>query len=62
VQVFLQAADDSIVINDEITVTVLKIEDDQVFLEIDAPEWLSVEESSPAQPWRGRDIARLPAR
>jgi carbon storage regulator CsrA len=62
VQVFLQTAYESIVINDEVTVTVLKIEGDEVFLEIDAPEWLSVEESSPAPPRRGRRTAWLPAR
>jgi sRNA-binding carbon storage regulator CsrA len=62
VHVFLQSEYDSIVINDEITVTVLKIEDDEIFLEVDAPDWLSVEESAPAPPRRGRTAAGLPAR
>ena len=37
-KVFLQAQDESIVINGDITLTVLKIEGDQVVLGIDAPE------------------------
>jgi carbon storage regulator CsrA len=44
-KVFHQAPDESIVINGEITVTVLKIDGDEVHLGIDAPEWVSIEES-----------------
>jgi carbon storage regulator CsrA len=45
VKLFLQAQDDSVVINGDITVTVLKIEGEEVILGIDAPQWVSVEES-----------------
>ena len=48
-KVFLQAQHESIVINGDITVTVLKIEGDEVVLGIDAPQWLSIEESSELQ-------------
>jgi carbon storage regulator CsrA len=44
VQVFHQAQDESIIINGDIMVTVLKIEGDEVFLQIDAPEWISIDE------------------
>ena len=43
-KVFLQGKDESIIINGDISVTVLKIEGDEVVLGIDAPQWLSVEE------------------
>ena len=43
-KVFHQTQDESIIINGEITVTVLKIEDDEVLLGIDAPEWIAIEE------------------
>jgi carbon storage regulator CsrA len=48
VKVFQQAQDESIIINGDITVTVLKIEGDEVFLSIDAPEWISIDEKSEA--------------
>jgi carbon storage regulator CsrA len=43
-RIFHQTQDESIVINGEITVTVLKIEGDEVVLQIDAPEWIAIEE------------------
>ncbi len=56
---FLQAQDESIVINGDITVTVLKIEGDEVVLGIHAPQWLSIEEG-PETPWEiAEDIASL---
>ena len=48
-KVFLQAQDESIVINGDITVTVLKIEGDEVVLGIDAPQRFSIEELSELQ-------------
>jgi carbon storage regulator CsrA len=41
-QVFVQAKNDSVVINDEIIVTVLEVNDDEVILAVDAPEWVEV--------------------
>ena len=43
-KVFVQAKNESVVINDEITVTVIEIRDDEVVLAIDAPEWVAVGE------------------
>jgi carbon storage regulator CsrA len=45
VQVFVQAKNESVVINDEIMVTVLDINEEEVVLAIDAPEWVRVGES-----------------
>jgi len=44
VRVFFQSKGESIVINGDITVTVLKVVGDEVVLEIDAPDWLTIEE------------------
>ena len=41
-KVFVQAKNESVVINDEITVTVIEIRDTEVVLAIDAPEWVEV--------------------
>jgi len=41
-KVFVQAKNESVVINDEIIVTVLDINDENVILAIDAPEWVEV--------------------
>ena len=41
-KVFVQAENESIVINDEIIVTVLDVNDEEVTLEIDAPDWIKV--------------------
>jgi carbon storage regulator CsrA len=61
-RVFLQAKDERIVINGDITVTVLEIEGDEVVLGIDAPEWLAIEER-PAAEWEtAGEAASLPAR
>jgi sRNA-binding carbon storage regulator CsrA len=62
VKAFLQAPDETIVINGDIIVTVLKIEGDEVLLEIDVPEWMSIDEVPLAQVDDGRDMASLPAR
>ena len=43
-KVFVQAKNESIVINDEIIVTVIDIGDDNVTLAIDAPSWIEVYE------------------
>lgn len=48
-KVFFQAQDESIVINGEITVTVLKIEGNEVVLGIESPEWLAIEEEPELQ-------------
>jgi carbon storage regulator CsrA len=42
VKVVVQAENESVVINGEITVTVIDIVDDEVVLAIDAPEWMLV--------------------
>lgn len=41
-KVFVQAERESVVINDEITVTVLEIRGEEVVLAIDGPEWIEV--------------------
>ena len=43
-KVFVQAKNESVVINDEIIVSVLDVNDDNVILAIDAPEWVEVYE------------------
>ena len=60
-KVFLQAQDESIVINGDITVTVLKIEGDEVLLGIDAPQWLAIEKSSELQLQAAEELARMRA-
>jgi carbon storage regulator CsrA len=62
VRAFLQSPDESIVINGDITVTVLKIEGDEVLLGIDAPEWMSIDEISRNVFDDDRRVASLPAR
>jgi carbon storage regulator CsrA len=42
VKVFIQGKNESVVINDEIIVTVLDIDDEEVVLAVDAPEWVGV--------------------
>ena len=46
-RVFFQGRDDRIVINDEITVTLLDIDADEVVLAIDAPAWMEIEGNAP---------------
>ena len=41
-KVFVRAKNESVVINDEIIVTVLDVNDDDVILAVDAPEWVEV--------------------
>ena len=41
-KVFVQAENESLVINDEIVVTVLEVTDEKVILAVDAPEWVEV--------------------
>jgi carbon storage regulator CsrA len=41
-KIFVQAKNESIVINGEIIVTVLDISDDNVILAVDAPAWVEV--------------------
>jgi carbon storage regulator CsrA len=62
VKIFLQAKDESIVINGDITVTVLEINGDEVVLGIDAPGWISVEEHLGDLATSESDLATLPAR
>jgi carbon storage regulator CsrA len=61
VKAFLQAQNESITINGDITVTVLKIVGDEVVLGIDAPQWLSIEEGPELQSEIARDMTSLPA-
>ena len=39
---FVRAKSESVVINDEIIVTVLDVNDEEVVLAVDAPEWVEV--------------------
>ena len=41
---FFQGRGESVVINGDITVTVLDIDGDEVVLAIDAPEWVEIDE------------------
>jgi hypothetical protein len=59
---YLQSQGETIVINGDISITVLKIEGDEVFFEIDAPQWLSIEEQPAARLAGVRRTASLPAR
>ena len=43
-KVFVQTKNESVVINDEIIVTVLDVNDENVILAVDAPEWIEVYE------------------
>ena len=61
-KVFLQAKDERIIINDDITVTVLEIAGDEVVLGIEAPPWVAIEEGSEQKLEIAGDIARLQAR
>ena len=61
-KMFLQAQNESIVINGDITVTVLKIEGDEVVLGVDAPQWLAVEEKPELQLETANDCSSLPVR
>ncbi|MGO9112458.1 MAG: carbon storage regulator [Thermoguttaceae bacterium] len=61
-KVFLQAKDESVVINGDIMVTVLRIEGNEVVLGIDAPEWLAIEEGPELQLEVAGDSASLRAR
>ena len=60
-KMFLQGKDESIIINGDITVTVLRIEGDEVILGIDAPQWVSVEERPELQ-YESATAGSLPAR
>ena len=57
--VFFQSKGDSIVINGDITVTVLQILGDEVVLEINAPSWLTIEEGTESQLEIAEDVAAL---
>lgn len=41
-KIFVQAKNEALVINDEITVTAVDIRDEEVVLAVDAPEWVKV--------------------
>jgi carbon storage regulator CsrA len=41
-KIFVQTKNESLVINDEIVVTVLDVNDENVILAVDAPEWIAV--------------------
>jgi hypothetical protein len=44
---FFQSKGESIIINGDISVTVLDIDGDDVVLAIEAPEWMEIEETEP---------------
>ena len=56
-KVFLQTKDESIIINGDVTVTVLEIKGDEVVLGIDAPQWLAIEERPELQAETAGDYA-----
>ena len=41
-KIFVQTKNESLVINEEIVVTVLDVNDENVILAVDAPEWIAV--------------------
>jgi carbon storage regulator CsrA len=43
VRIFFQGKNESIIINEDITVTVLDVEGDEVVLAIDAPAWMEID-------------------
>jgi carbon storage regulator CsrA len=47
--VFVQSKGESIIINGDISVTVLDIDDDDVVLAIDAPEWMQIDGNEPSR-------------
>ena len=47
-KVFFQGKGESVVINDNITVTVLDIDGDDVVLAIDAPDWVEIDGNEPS--------------
>jgi carbon storage regulator CsrA len=49
VRAFFQRKDESIIINHEITVTVLDIDGDEVVLAIEAPEWVEIDGDEPSR-------------
>lgn len=46
---FIRGKDESVVINGDISVTVLEIDGDEVVLAIDAPEWMELDEGRLAE-------------
>ena len=47
-RVFFQNNGESVIINEDITVTVLDIDGDEVVLAIDAPEWVKIDGNEPS--------------
>jgi carbon storage regulator CsrA len=47
VRIFFQDKDESIIINGDISVTILEIDGDNVVLGIDAPEWMEIVGNEP---------------
>jgi carbon storage regulator CsrA len=45
--VFIQNKGETVIINGDISVTVLDVNGDDVVLAIDAPEWMEIEECGP---------------
>jgi carbon storage regulator CsrA len=62
VKLFLQAEDECVVINGDISVTVLRIEGDEVVLGVEAPQWVAIEERPALYCEAVREVAPLPAR
>jgi hypothetical protein len=46
---FFQSKGESVVINEDISVTVLDIDGDEVVLGIDAPEWVEIDGNEPGR-------------
>jgi sRNA-binding carbon storage regulator CsrA len=58
VQVFWQTKDQGIVVNGDVTVTVLEIVGDEALLAIDAPPWVEVALREECEDWTPRPVPR----
>ena len=47
-EIFFQHEGESVIINGDISVKVIEINGDEVVLEIDAPEWMEIDEYEPS--------------
>jgi carbon storage regulator CsrA len=53
--VFIQSKGDSIIINGDISVTVLDVDGENVVLAINAPEWMEIDGTNATEPSRRED-------
>jgi sRNA-binding carbon storage regulator CsrA len=48
VKLFMLARDESVIVNDYVSVTIVDIDGDEVALEIDCPEWVTIQTIEPS--------------